>query len=62
MPPPDYTHEGAGVSRADGSGMREIGSVPGEWAPAGLSTMKWLPDGKRMAFFYRHGMYVRPVD
>ena len=59
---PDYTTEGLWISKPDGSDMHELGSVKAEYAPAGFEKPHWLPDGRRISFLYRHGLYVVPVD
>ena len=52
------------VSRSDGSGMREIGSIieqPGE-EKAGELFLQWLPGGRRLSFEYKEVLYTVPAD
>jgi len=50
---PELT-EGLWISRADGTGMHELGHVPAE-SELCLKDLNWAPDGKRLSFVY-HGM------
>jgi hypothetical protein len=59
---PPYTEEGLWVCRLDGSDMREIGRVKAIYAPDGLHTPGWMPDGRHVYFFYKRGLYIAPVD
>ncbi len=62
--PPTFAR-GIWVSRADGSGMREIGhtpfkleSEPDDWP----QHIQWLPDGKQVSFVYHDTLYVVPAE
>ena len=53
---------GLWISRVDGSHMQEIGHLnykPGEEIPQDI---RWTPDGKRLSFLYKGGLYTVPVD
>jgi hypothetical protein len=59
--------EGIWISRADGSGMREIGHLPRPSAATGnsdelLDYFDWLPDGKQISFVYQGTLYVVPAE
>jgi hypothetical protein len=60
--PPPIDTEGIWISRLDGTEMREVGEVKAEWAPKGMGSFTWCPDGTRVLVTYRNGIYVIPVD
>ena len=62
LPDPGVDTEGIWISRMDGSAMTPIGEVKAEWAPEGMASFTWRPDGKRILITYRHGIYDVPVD
>ena len=59
---PYVNTEGIWVSRLDGTGMRPVGEVAAEWAPVGMGSFTWRPDGKQVLITYRNGIYRIPVD
>lgn len=53
---------GLWVSRLDGNQMQEIGHLayrPKEEVPQDI---RWTPDGKRLSFLYKGGLYTVPAD
>ena len=60
--PPPIDTEGIWVSKLDSTDMREVGEVKAEWAPVGMGSFTWCPDGRHVLVTYRNGIYVVPVD
>jgi len=67
QPPPKVS---LWISRIDGSAMHEIGYIPllldplsnsANWDEE-LKEVAWLPDGKRLSFRHKDGLYTVPVD
>ena len=54
--------EGIWISRPDGSDFKALGRVKAEPAPEGLHAVGWMPDSSRVFFFYKHGMYIKPIE
>jgi hypothetical protein len=50
------------VSRADGTGLREIGEIPLRMANDRIENIQWLPDGKQISFIYHNILYVVPAE
>jgi hypothetical protein len=59
------TKVGLYVCRADGTDMKEIGSLKVNSAPYNLpgpDDLRWLPDGNRLSFIYKRTLWTVPVD
>jgi hypothetical protein len=58
------------TSLCDGRGMRLIGQIPltnqsrvfPSAMAAGLGSLEWTPDGKRLSFIYSNALYTVPAD
>ena len=56
---PDIS-ESLWCSRIDGTGMRELGNMPG--AQGHLTDIHWLPDDRHISFVYRGMLYLLPIE
>jgi hypothetical protein len=59
---PTVDTEGIWISKIDGTDMRPVGEVVAEWAPVGMGSFTWRPDGRQVLITYRNGIYRIPVE
>ena len=59
---PSMQVEGIWLSRPDGSEMQPLGEVKAEWAPEGMASFTWRPNGQSLLVTYRRGIYEVPVE